>query len=86
MIISISGLNSFSTCLQAPQGGVKSSVGAYKKSLIGFENPLTTKLNIAIRSAHTVSPKDAFSTFTPVAYSPFFPSTRAATGNFEYGQ
>ena len=45
--------------------------------------PSDTALNTAVRSAHSVSPYDAFSMLQPVTISPDDRSSAAPTLNFE---
>ena len=47
--------------------------------------PAAAALNMATRSAHTVKPKEEFSTLQPVKMSPDFVNSAAPTLNLEKG-
>jgi hypothetical protein len=48
--------------------------------------PAATALKIALRSAHTVNPNEAFSTLQPANSAPSRARTAAPTGKRLYGQ
>ena len=77
--------NSFITCLHAPHGLIGSGVfPVITSNFIFFMFPVIAVV-IALRSAQRVSPKEAFSTLTPLCLFPLSSINNAATGNLEYG-
>ena len=82
MTVSLSE-NSFITCLQAPQGLIGSGVFPVMISNFIFFIFSVTAVVITLRSAQIVSPKEAFSTLTPLCLFPLLSINSAATGNLE---
>src|ERR1043165_3282675 len=65
----MSGANSASACRQAPHGGHEVAF-ACTATVANRRWPIATAAKRALRSAHIVTPKEAFSTFTPTIGSP----------------
>ena len=66
MMTGMSPQNSQSSCRHGPQGGVGSAVSATTAMARKARSPSESALNSATRSAHMVSPYEAFSTLQPV--------------------
>src|SRR5205807_4224642 len=79
-----SAANSRKTWRQPPHGELGGDVSVHTATASSFSAPASTAAAIALRSAHTPSGYDAFSTFTPSKICPFT-RTAAPTRNFEYG-
>jgi hypothetical protein len=77
--------NSQISCRHAPQGGVTSSVSVTTAIASNFRSPSLIALKIATRSAHTVNPYVAFSTFEPPNIFPEAVRNAAPTLNLENG-
>lgn len=83
-ITAVSGeANSDSTCRHAPHGEIGFSPLVVIATALSRRLPWVIALTIAERSAQIVRPKEAFSTFTPVAIEPSSNKRAAATWIFE---
>ncbi len=79
------GENSASTWRHAPQGVGRRSSSMTMAIASNSLSPALTAANAAVRSAHTVSPYEAFSTFAPACTLLRFVRMAAPTLYFEYG-